>query len=254
MLAATACADTRHVLETLALVSHGAAANAVLVLLPLYSQYRTRPSRAVRPWPALVHPAGLSTQLVVICMLADDVLHRRTCWQQARIFYGLVDNATHATVALLAWALACLYAYPFQRLQLLEGVIALLIGSLLDLDHFVAAAGWTFQAATSLSERPLGHAVAFIAAIALVVWCACPRSRRIRAVALVLVCLLSHQLRDAFRRGLWIAPGVGSTPPLPYAMYLALELSLPWVLARWWRWMEPAPPRRARREEPAIVV
>ena len=40
---------------------------------------------------------------------------------------------------------------------------------------------------------------------------------------------LSHHFRDGFRRGLWFAP-FGNTRPLPYVLYVALTVTLPWVL------------------------
>ena len=36
---------------------------------------------------------------------------------------------------------------------------------------------------------------------------------------LVFVAIFSHHLRDANRRGLWFSP-VGSTPPIPYLIYI----------------------------------
>ena len=43
---------------------------------------------------------------------------------------------------------------------------------------------------------------------------------RVKAVScLVFVAIFSHQLRDANRRGLWFSP-VGSTPPIPYSLYI----------------------------------
>ena len=36
----------------------------------------------------------------------------------------------------------------------------------------------------------------------------------------------SHHLRDAQRRGLWFPP-FGSTPAIPYLLYLLLEFMLP---------------------------
>ncbi|OQS05768.1 hypothetical protein THRCLA_02145, partial [Thraustotheca clavata] len=179
----------------------------------------------------------LSLLLLGICILADFLLSRR-CWNEWRLLYGLMDNATHATVALLAWTLTCLYTWKSSVVKSYEGIAALLTASLLDLDHFVAAAGLSFQAATSLNERPFGHAVVFIFLLALMAWLICKKELRVRAVAFILVCLLSHHLRDSFRRGLWIAPFIGSTPPLPYALYLLLEIALPWILGSWWRWIE----------------
>jgi hypothetical protein len=42
----------------------------------------------------------------------------------------------------------------------------------------------------------------------------------------VAVAVSTHHLRDATRRGLWCWP-LGSTPPLPYPLFLALTALLP---------------------------
>lgn len=48
----------------------------------------------------------------------------------------------------------------------------------------------------------------------------------------MIVALLSHQLRDGMRLGLWFWP-LGSTPPIQYLLYLLAEEALPFVMARW---------------------
>lgn len=40
---------------------------------------------------------------------------------------------------------------------------------------------------------------------------------------------LSHHFRDGYRRGLWFVP-FGNTKPLPYVLYVALTMTLPWIL------------------------
>lgn len=84
-------------------------------------------------------------------------------------------------------------------------------------------------------SRPFGHAVTFIVALALVVWkCSAyrrPATRR-RRVCFVVTTLLSHQLRDGMRLGLWFWP-LGSTSPIPYLFYLAMEEALPFAMAKW---------------------
>lgn len=63
-----------------------------------------------------------------------------------------------------------------------------------------------------------------------------------RAAASALSAGLSHQLRDATRRGLWLyPPGGPETPPLGYPVYLLAQALLPLLgaycllLLRWWR-------------------
>ncbi len=101
----------------------------------------------------------------------------------------------------------------------------MLVGSILDLDHFIAAHSFSLSEATSLSSRPPGHAlvavpiIAVVAASIVALVCYPSEGRRDRARhigQLIVVALLSHQLRDATRRGIWFWP-MGSTSKLPYS-------------------------------------
>jgi hypothetical protein len=93
-----------------------------------------------------------------------------------------------------------------------------LIGSLLDIDHFIFTGSLSLNKATHLgSSRPLGHALITITTMSLLVmfvW------KNVKCGVTMQACLLSHQLRDSIRRGLWLWPLNISTPPLPYHIYL----------------------------------
>jgi hypothetical protein len=56
------------------------------------------------------------------------------------------------------------------------------------------------------------------------------RGRGFRNAILVFSSAISHQLRDSTRRGMWFCP-VGSTPKVPYVLYLFILGALP-VLVR----------------------
>lgn len=45
-------------------------------------------------------------------------------------------------------------------------------------------------------------------------------------LAMAFTAITSHHTRDATRRGFWIRP-YGHTPPVPYAIYVALTVALP---------------------------
>ena len=157
-----------------------------------------------------------ATPAAALCVLGDWAMP----FCSARLLKMIVDNATHA---LVAWWL-CGVVFP-QR-SLIEHAISLLSGSLMDLDHFIAAGSWRLSDATSLPSRPFMHAVTTIVFITAVL--AYFPSQRHNAV-LVFVATMSHQIRDAVRRGLWFWP-FGSTPPLHPLLYLALEILLPCIV------------------------
>ncbi|GMF28706.1 unnamed protein product [Phytophthora fragariaefolia] len=162
-----------------------------------------------------------------------------------KLLRHLVDSAAHGTVALCCWAIFLLQIEKhsessdstFSIVEILKkcflnGAAA----SLLDVDHFVAAGALSLAGATHLNGRPFGHAVTFIVVVALLVnrssKSAQARKRRYR-VCFIVVAWFSHQLRDGMRHGLWFWP-LGSTPPLNYFLYVAMEEGLPFAMAKWW--------------------
>lgn len=46
---------------------------------------------------------------------------------------------------------------------------------------------------------------------------------------IVLISFLSHHIRDATRRGLWLAP-FGTTKPIPYYLYIITDMILPHIV------------------------
>lgn len=46
---------------------------------------------------------------------------------------------------------------------------------------------------------------------------------------ILLTAFISHHTRDATRRGYWFYP-FGSTPPLPYAVYVIVTCTLPYII------------------------
>lgn len=87
------------------------------------------------------------------------------------------------------------------------------------------------QDATHLNRRPFLHC-SNIPFIVLIVFILCANLRTFRLniwLAMVLTALTSHHIRDATRRGFWIRP-YGDTPPLPYVVYVALTVALPFAV------------------------
>jgi len=195
---------------------------------------------------------------LLLAIVADTVWPTKTCTALVstissengeRYCRALCDNASHASIALLVWWLRrALESESFvntERSCFRESLGALASGSLLDLDHFLAARSFSLHAATHISPspiysglRPPGHALLAVPIIALgtAIAASCvsimrdrvaplesqaaytpPTSSRdirldrvaplsIRVFCLVSTCLLSHQLRDSTRRGFWLWP------------------------------------------------
>ena len=85
-----------------------------------------------------------------------------------------------------------------------------------------------FQEARQLKNRPFLHSttVVFIVVPILQVWLAQNVSYLRSLPYLFAVAVISHHLRDGHRRGLWFWP-LGSTPPLPYWVYITCVMALP---------------------------
>ncbi|KJE95185.1 hypothetical protein CAOG_005662 [Capsaspora owczarzaki ATCC 30864] len=118
-------------------------------------------------------------------------------------------------------------------------ILSAFLGCAMDLDHFITARSMRIQDATSLPRRPFAHSVTFAVAFAIAAYMVPTILQRIhrqpqsdlptQLFGVVLVAMLSHQIRDGSRRGLWVPP-FGETAPLPLIVYLGLELLLPVVM------------------------
>jgi hypothetical protein len=120
-----------------------------------------------------------------------------------------------------------LYFIPYQLIkQNFEIIIASTIGSLLDLDHFIAAKSFYFYGATHLTTRPFGHNVFFCLIIVLITKCF---TNNKRYTALAFSSLISHLLRDSVRRGLLLWP-FGSTASIPIYYVIIIYVIIAIVL------------------------
>ena len=175
---------------------------------------------------------------------------------------ALTDSLSHAVLGVALWSCTISLAPPapgatamklanqWSRSRVAvctEQGMAIFWSCLIDVDHFVAARSLSLSAATHLTRRPALHAVASAFLVAALV----ARLTRFRWGMLALTLLIGHQLRDSTRRGLWLYPSgelwgaagthhitqspspdaPGSTPPVPFAAYLAALQVLPGVSA-----------------------
>lgn len=185
--------------------------------------------------------AALMAGQAVISYGVDWALHLLSASSDAqlklripKICMLLMDNFAHQLIALLSWSIFCLAMSiyrPAERdahaLNYKDSGIAMCVGGLIDADHFIAAGSLSLHGATNLSSRPFAHAVVFIVITFLILYTSMSQPKY---AYLFLVAALSHQLRDATRRGLWLAP-FGSTYPIPYMIHVLLLMATPCILA-----------------------
>lgn len=129
-----------------------------------------------------------------------------------------IDNAAHAAIAAATWTSASLIGRPVMsfRRVLTEALVAAIVGSAVDLDHFVAAQSLSLRAATKLRHRPFAHSA--LAVLAIPTTLGCTGAITWPFAILVATSIASHQARDGLRRGIWFA-STWSTPPLSRLAY-----------------------------------
>lgn len=92
---------------------------------------------------------------------------------------------------------------------------------------------WIFylQDAMHLNHRPFLHCTSLVLAICVLMWCYSyyMKSRCLEQLAWMTVAAgISHHIRDGTRRGLWFCP-FGSTPPIPYNLYVGTLTVFPYI-------------------------
>lgn len=174
-------------------------------------------------------------------MCADHVIFKWEASWRSLGSYGVglravADSVTHGLVGGWCWVnVVLLQGEQFTAVRVLQVVVCLLMATTLDLDHFIEARSLSLKDALNLPNRPFAHNTTVILTCAgllyLLFYC-CPNLGAPSTKELPLMFListLSHHLRDADRRGLWLGP-LFSTPPIPYKIYPFLIVLLPAVL------------------------
>ena len=116
----------------------------------------------------------------------------------------------------------------FSIKNVLEIFSALVIGSMLDLDHFIAAKSFSLFSATHLQNRPFGHNLFFIFILSLIIFLFFSK----RFSLLFFTATFNHLSRDALRRGYTLTPfSPLSTPNISYFIYLSTFATVPFLIA-----------------------
>lgn len=168
-----------------------------------------------------VHSVIFSVLLAIVSMAGDWLVFKSDRVQKSVLVKALLDNVTHGILAGLSWLAI---RNKISTGTLLESVSCLLIACFIDVDHFVASRSFSLDSALHLPTRPhLHNTTVFMAICLLLLWFGYPTAAWITLVAGV-----SHHLRDATRRGLWLAPFF-TTPPIPYWLYVMCVSLEPYI-------------------------
>ena len=105
-----------------------------------------------------------------------------------------------------------------------EMMLAFATGSILDLDHFLAAKSYSLFDATHLDIRPFGHNLLFLTVSTSIIFIFISR----RFSLLFFTAVFNHLSRDSVRRGYSLFPFISiSTHKVPYILYLCTLFVLP---------------------------
>ena len=165
---------------------------------------------------------------IPIVFLSGDILIERLVnnGTMDSFLRAITDNLSHSILSGLVWS--CVSGHPIKLLSLfpnwlvdlipgflvtftlsrprtIEILSSLIIGSLVDSDHFVSAGSLSLFSATHLQSRPYGHCLLFTVVSSILVF---NISRRLRFGMLVFTSQFVHLLRDSVRRGLWLWPQI----------------------------------------------
>lgn len=157
-----------------------------------------------------------------------DAIFSKIEGEYAPYIGAVADNAAHGIIAFFSWCIVC---EIHIRKHLIDGVLCGIIACAIDLDHFIAAKSFKLKDALQLKNRPFLHTttVVFIVVPMLQVWLAQNNCFLRSLPYLFTVGVSSHHLRDGNRHGLWFWP-LGSTPPLPYWIYICCIVALPFIV------------------------
>lgn len=151
---------------------------------------------------------------------------------QSPVTRAISDNLTHALVGGLTWMLILILSKK-NLVQNLYGLfLSFALSSFIDVDHFLSARSWRLSDVTNLSKRPFLHCttVPILLWIILILISTTFNNQSLNDFSwIIFASFLSHHIRDATRRGLWFCP-LGTTQPIPYYMYIAMSMMLPYIL------------------------
>lgn len=114
-----------------------------------------------------------------------------------------------------------------QRVSKRYLALSVFFGALVDLDHILYSKSWTIQGAMQLPSRPIGHSIAFVFGITLLLRILSPCDTYVPVI--YSLASLSHLIRDSSRRGLWLFWTL-KTGPLSYLTHLILLCLLPYLI------------------------
>ncbi|GFN81798.1 chromosome 5 open reading frame 28 [Plakobranchus ocellatus] len=170
----------------------------------------------------------------MVCLAGDFMLHKAAAGtlpgngrtKNHEMVRAFVDSSTHAIIGFLVWALVENPSILGDFRKWLNCFAAAALAASVDLDHFWAAGELNLKKAMHLTKRPPFHNTSLVCALTLVFAFLQKWKPKMWMFSMMFLCSwLSHHLRDANHRGLWVFP-FGHTPLFSKKLYIMCILIL----------------------------
>ncbi|XP_059177851.1 transmembrane protein 267-like [Physella acuta] len=192
----------------------------------------------IQCFPNPVATSVLFIIIILVCTFGDNIIITISNMDQVEnkhFICALLDSCTHAVVGGLIWTIVSVGSEMFTKCKIcLQCIWCSLLAASVDIDHFLVARTLDLKEATQIVGRPPFHNTSLILLFILffVMIIICKRIKSIFSYILILMLVssvISHHLRDACHRGLWLSP-FGHTPLFPAVLYKSLIVILALIL------------------------
>ena len=123
-----------------------------------------------------------------------------------RISIDVITHQILSLISLIIYSCIACYSTKSQLFQInfskVEICFSILFTIFVDLDHFIAAKSLSLYNATHLISRPWGHCLLFVVIVYIMISYIIPKDSQIHII--YLLATITHLIRDASRRGLWL--------------------------------------------------
>ena len=144
--------------------------------------------------------------MITISMISDTIIICENNNTVCRISIDVITHQILSILSLFLYSCAACYSIKSQIFQInfnkIEIMFMFVFTIFVDLDHFIAAKSLSLYSATHLVSRPWGHCVFFVLIVYIIISYVIPKDSQIHII--YLLATVTHLLRDASRRGLWL--------------------------------------------------
>ena len=154
----------------------------------------------------LLHILIISSLSIITISMISDTINICENHTICRISIDVITHQILSILSLLIYSYAACVSIKSQTFQIafskIEMFFSILFTIFVDLDHFIAAKSLSLYKATHLVSRPWGHCLLFVLMVYIIILYLIPKDSHIHII--YLLATVTHLIRDASRRGLWL--------------------------------------------------